>query len=587
MQAADLPRHPRLIATNDQFPTIDDRCRSDPLMARLRRIVLDTADRAHAKRPCAYLIPDGRRLLHESRRALDTVLHTAMAWKLTGDRRHVDRCVVELDAACGLPDWHPPHFLDTAEMATAVAIGLDWLHDELDPDQRARYRQALLDKAIRPARESVEQNAPWTRVRNNWSQVCATGIGMAIVASAVEPKDLDDPLLAECRRIIEASTRFYEPDGCYPEGPSYWDYGTSYQVLGLILLHTLHGEAPLPDALLRGPSFMAHARGPSGTLFNFADAPPRRDRVVAARGWLAARCDDPAIVADLRDQLESLAPALEIEGTNDRFFPLHLLWLPGPPNAAAVLPLAAAFRGEQPMAAFRTSWRDPDALFLAVKGGTPGASHGHMDVGSFVVEWGGRRWIHDLGSDDYNLPGYFSRERWTYFRVNSRSHNVPMIDGALQNPACVPCPLVAEVDAQPFRAHVDLSSAYQLRDQTLATTVTRDIAFDASRRTIHVRDLFTDAAGSVRWQVLVDVKPVIDGHRAVLRDGARAIELTILAETSDHASIAWQVEAATPPTPRERSNDGFHLLSFTLPSAERVVADVAIHPRDSEAEPSR
>ena len=31
----------------------------------------------------------------------------------------------ELDAACALKDWNPSHFLDTAEMSTAVAIVAD------------------------------------------------------------------------------------------------------------------------------------------------------------------------------------------------------------------------------------------------------------------------------------------------------------------------------------------------------------------------------------------------------------------------------------------------------------------------------
>jgi hypothetical protein len=35
------------------------------------------------------------------------------------------RTIAELEAACALKDWNPSHFLDTAEMASAVATGYD------------------------------------------------------------------------------------------------------------------------------------------------------------------------------------------------------------------------------------------------------------------------------------------------------------------------------------------------------------------------------------------------------------------------------------------------------------------------------
>ena len=33
----------------------------------------------------------------------------------------------------------------------------------------------------------------------------------------------------------------------------------------------------------------------------------------------------------------------------------------------------------------RSAWDDPNAVFVATKGGTPNYSHGHMDVGSFAA----------------------------------------------------------------------------------------------------------------------------------------------------------------------------------------------------------
>lgn len=579
--AAELPPHPRLIATADELASIPTRAGTDPLLSTLRDATIATSEEMQTQRTCEYRIPDGRRLLMESRRALDTILHTSLAWRLTGDRRHFERCVKELDAACGLADWHPPHFLDTAEMATAVAIGLDWLHDDLDAAQRARYRDALVAKAIVPARQEFERKAPWTRVNNNWSQVCGTGIALACLAAAGDAADLESSPWRECLRVVAGAGRFYEPDGCYPEGPGYWNYGTNYHVVTLATLESLGHPEPLPKPLLLSAAFMAHARGPTGTMFNFADAHPVTDACTAARSWLAARSKDPALVADLRRQMASLANRLAAGGSHDRFFPLHLLWLPPEPEREQSLPLAAAFQGDQPVAMFRTSWNDPNALFVAVKGGTPKASHAHMDVGSFIVEALGRRWIHDLGSDDYNLPGYFRDERFSYFRVNSRSHNVLSVDGALQNATSQSCGLVAATSRPPFEARLDLSPAYAARDGRLAESVTRVVGLDSDSRTIHIRDTITAPVGPVRWQAAIDVEPILEGNRAILADGDRGIELVIntLPAPMETRVATWKSEPARPASPREATNDGFHLLSCTVSQAPQISLEVTIRPR--------
>ena len=47
------------------------------------------------------------------------------------------------------------------------------------------------------------------------------------------------------------------------------------------------------------------------------------------------------------------------------------------------------------------------------------------------MDAGGVRWAKDLGSDDYNLDGYWTMgvggKRWTYYRLGSLSHNVPVL----------------------------------------------------------------------------------------------------------------------------------------------------------------
>ncbi|MFM9023812.1 MAG: heparinase II/III family protein [Planctomycetaceae bacterium] len=590
--AADLPPHPRLLLTPAALEKVRDRVAADPLVALVRDAAIMSADEALTGRTCEYRIPDGKRLLGESRAAIHVVLHTALAWRLTGDRRYLDRCVKELDAACALPDWNPKHFLDTAEMATAVAFGLDWLHADLDPAARERYRAALVAQAIRPAEEVFATGGWWANVRNNWSQVCGAGIAVACAAVAKDRAALDASPFARCLVLLRGCEAFYAGGG-YPEGPGYWNYGTSYHVLGLAVAADLGETVRVPPPLAASAGFMPHVLGPSGLLFNYADSPPHRDPFIAARGWLlrnipasaepsGADATD-ALAADLRRGLAALEPDLRRTGANDRFFPLHLLWLPEQPQHDPGLSWVASYGGQQPVVTMRSGTDDATAVFVAAKGGTPRASHGHMDVGSFVYDALGRRWIHDLGGDDYNLPGYFGGKRFGYFRLSSRSHNVLCIDGRLQAPTCDPCPIGDVVTtADSATATIDLGAAYRLASGPLAERVTRRVTLDRELRRVRLRDTIDSPVGDVRWQAVIDAEPLLDGTRVVLEKEGKAISLEVATTSEPLAAtpIAWSVEDARPPTPAENQNAGFRILSCTVPRAPLVEIEVTITPRN-------
>ena len=78
-----------------------------------------------------YELEDGVRLLYVSRRALSAVENMGFAYQMTGEQKYADGVIDVLMKVCGdaFPDWHPYHFLDTAEMAAAVAIGYDWCYN--------------------------------------------------------------------------------------------------------------------------------------------------------------------------------------------------------------------------------------------------------------------------------------------------------------------------------------------------------------------------------------------------------------------------------------------------------------------------
>jgi len=423
---------------------------------------------------------------------------------------------------------------------------------------------------LRPAKAVYDKHDWWSRPGNNWSQVCGSGIALA--AAAIEEREpaLGRDLWDRGVKLVAGCHKFYEPDGCYPEGPGYWHYGTNYHVLLLAAAASLDKEAPVPDVLQRSGDFIIQLTGSSGLPFNFADAHAGRSEFTAAQAWIAGHFHDAGQAARLRARLAA-GPGGGKPFSEDRFAPLELLWLPPEPRQGAPqLPVAALFGGEQAVAALRTAWSD-DAVSLAVKGGTPAVNHGHMDVGSFVYDAHRTRWIHDLGSDDYNLPGYFGGQRWNYFRLNSLSHNTLVIGGKLQDRKAAPCPVTSHRrDGSWSTVVFDLGPAY--RGQ--ADEVTRTVKFDHASGVAVVSDGITKPTGEVRWAVVTDAETAVAGRDVVLRKKGETVTLRRM----DQGGGGWEVTDAKPPTAREKPNPGFRMVWFTVPAAAKIAIEVALRP---------
>ena len=342
-------------------------------------------------------------------------------------------------AAAAFTDWNPSHFLDVAEMTAALAIGVDWLHDGLDEPTRATIRRAIVEKGLRPSLT----NDHWAKGDNNWNQVCNAGMTLGALVVADEARDLAASIVTRAIEGVPFAMKGYAPDGAYPEGASYWEYGTSYNVLLIAALQKALGS---DFGLLAQPGFdrtaeyRLHVEGPAGWWFNYVDSGlGGRWRLSPAMQFLAAWRNDPSLLHGERAMMQRLVdqPDVASAGDTDRLLPLVLVWhVPGKPLAT---PASRSYigGGMTPVALFRSSW-DAQATFAGIKGGQASSPHGHMDVGTFVVDMLGERFVEDLGMQDYNSlesiglqiwDRQATSDRWKVFRMNARSHNVLVVDG--------------------------------------------------------------------------------------------------------------------------------------------------------------
>jgi hypothetical protein len=305
----------------------------------------------------------------------------------------------------------------------------------------------------------------------------------------------------------------FDPDGGWDEGPGYWNYATSYNVFILAALETALGTdfdlADWPGFSETG-MFPIYITGPLMRTFNYADG-----GAGALRGpqmfWLSKRFDK-SIYAWYERQVASPHP-------------LDLLWFDprGTAPQAEGLPLDKCFRNID-VVTFRSSWDDPKGLFVGFKGGDNRANHSHLDLGTFVLDALGHRWAVDLGADNYNLPGYFGKQRWSYYRLSTEGHNTITLNGENQS-ASAQAPIINFESSQAkASATADLKAAYP----KYASKFLRTVALINRSEILIVDEIEAVQPVEVTWQLHTPAEMEISGRTAWLTQNGDKLRMEVL-----------------------------------------------------------
>lgn len=553
------PVHPRLLLDDARLTELKRLASGDPLLQKLMNRCVEAAREMLDAPPVRYHIPDGKRLLGQSRLCIQRVVTMAMAWRLTGDPKFIEGAWRNLRAAASFPDWNPRHFLDTAEMTAAFAIGYDWLHPALTEQQKKVIRDAIIRLGLEPSIPVYEENRWWAATDTNWNQVCNGGMVLGALAIADENPRLAERILGYALNSIPRALRVYHRSGAYPEGPGYWQYGTQYTALTIAALRSALGHdfgLAKTDGLDRTGRFRMHMIGPTGLYFNYADCSERAG-VASCVFWLSRTYDDPSLAAWHRRRLADLlsTPTRRL----DRYFALEIAWYDerGNDDDIARVPPFALFKSRQDVAAARGSWFDRNTFYVGFKAGDNRTNHGHLDIGSFVLDALGVRWVRDLGGDNYNLPGYFGRQRWRYYRLTNHSHNTLVIGSAIQNPDAHCYITEFNATTRGLYALIDMTDAY--RGQ--AKRVTREFRV-LEGRALQIVDEVESPIDTVRWGVVTSAQVKLAGGRAILEQAGKRLYATIL----EPDSARFQVLPTTPPTRAENQNEGTRMLAIFVPA---------------------
>jgi oligo-alginate lyase len=490
-------------------------------------------------------------------------------YRSTGQAPYAALATREMEAAAAFSDWNPSHFLDTAEATAAMAIGLDWLGDALTPRQRETFATAIVQLGLRLALNTQEKYNFWQTAEHNWNQVCWGGMVLGALAVRHTHAQIASQILQLAQEQYLHGTKPYAPDGLYPEGPSYWGYGTSYTVLMLAALRTALGDAASDWKIEQQPGFLASAeayvqiKGPSGLSFNFSDG-PERILFEPMLFWFAKALGQTDL---LQFELAQLAqPASRTRALQSRFAPLIALWWPALQRREHnTLALNWQARGKNPVVVVRDSWTDASSTFVAIKGGSASLNHAHMDVGSFVLEMRGVRWVIDLGLQAYESleskgVDLWSKkqysQRWQVFRLNNFAHSTLTINDQLHQVAGTGTFTQVNLDAHKRFVQLEMGSVFQGQ----ASAVSRSLRLQDGAVIIRDELAGLKAGAVVRWQLPTRANLMLDGAQAKLQQSGQQLmaRLKLLDSTEQ---VAWKSISVEQPMPDfNATNPGVRLL---------------------------
>lgn len=561
----------RLLASNERFAAVVAAAATSPDIQSRIAAVVKAAD-ALLPQPVLGFVPDVRgTILGDASKLVGRAFTLAAAYRLTGNAAYAERLWKEVEVAAALTDWHPAHFLDTAELTNALAISYDWARGYWTADRRAQLVTAIVEKGLKPGLTAYQSNQWFFRdTSNNWALVTNGGMTMGALAVAGDQPALAAQILARAVPSARAVLRHFTADnGGWYEGPGYYHYTLRYATWMMASLETALGSdfgLGLVPGFDRAGLTALLQTGPTGASFNYADAGAGRYTMGAAGSWMARRFNRPEYAWYARTSTASSDP-------------LGLLWLDprGAAPTADTLAGDAFFRGPAAtpyapadVVTLRGGW-DPAATYVATKAGKVGDSHGNMDAGTFVLDAAGQRWFHDLGGDSYALPGYFSNpQRWTYYRMRAEGQNTlvinPGADGGQRLSATPPVTLFRS-GADGGRTVMDLTSAY-----AGVTSVQRGIAMVNGRRDVVVQDEIRAATPATVWWfahvklTAAQVQIAADGRSAILTQNGQRLWAGIVAGPAD-ATFSLQAAAPLPTSPNpagQNANAGIMKLAVRM-----------------------
>ncbi|KAF8222134.1 hypothetical protein L208DRAFT_1324262 [Tricholoma matsutake] len=588
------PDRPRLIAPAYKWQALPELIKNDPYLQGWNDTIFGNATNYYSQPPVPYAMDGSSGILDVARQTKMRIKAFAYVYRMTNDTKWVDRAWAEIQNVAGngttswgpnVDRWNSAHFLDTAELSAAYAIAYDWLYAILTPSQKSQILTTLIQYGLQPGLAALNDvNIGWwskNGTDGNWNCVCNGGLTLASLAIlGDDTSGIPQQILSKTVDNAKQNCAFGpSDDGTWAETANYWYFGTTGHAEMTSSLITAtgsdYGLLNTNSNFFKTGFYHMYVAG-STSLFNYGDHGPNKFSTTAnAMMFYAEQYNKPSYLLFQREQYDAAEP-------------WSMFWYDPRVSGAFWngLPLDMFF--DNPLdqwASMRSSWTDSNALYLAVKAGMDinHQTHNDLDVGDFVLDALGTRWAGELGSGDYNSPGYFisdaqNSDRWKYYRKMTEGQNTLLINQTNQIVTGT-CSIThqssgtTQGSSTVFTVSKD-STAYWVVDMTAmysgASSVKRGVRLLNARRQVLIQDEI-NSQNPVQWRMHTNASVTVSGPSATLKLDGQTMQVSMVSPPSGaQFSTSEAVRFSTDPTPPipDQLNPGVTVLIISLPAGQ-------------------
>ncbi|MES2507099.1 MAG: hypothetical protein V4599_10360 [Verrucomicrobiota bacterium] len=505
-----------------------------------------------------------------------------------GDPRWKERGVRELIAITDpatFQNWYVDEPPVTADFLIAASLGYDYFRDGLNEKQATDARTYMIEKGIgalvaflkgEPVPESARGKAAGSDAAPK-PKAAPKGAGKgeseeepdsehmaaasALILAAFCLND-EDPSAAKqamdaAGKVFGKGMMRFAPAGIWPEGMESGEHVLDYAILVLQTLKANTGS-DLGFSLLEGIPQAGLARvhlvGPTNQLFNYGDA----QGAALTRPWVSTWLAGAHGNMGTKALTAGAAP-----GADTAFLNLagHLMYYnPHAAGDGAPDSMDYSFQGGS-VAAMRSGW-DKDAFYVAVKGGDNSIPTAQLDLGSFVLEAGGKRWGIELGGESDRAPGFKPAadrtKRYELYVENTLGQNTISLGGNQELDAKASVIVSHSTPALGITA-VDLSKGYSksAKDVFRGAMMVRG----AKPYVVLQDDLLVKNTTPVTWSMHTRAEVVVEGAKATLTDKEKTLYAVIL---SPAGATFTAEEAPEPKSEQMKKLTGIKVLKVNL-----------------------
>lgn len=568
--------HPRILTNSENICRVKENIKNNSYLKTQYDMLTDNANELLYTPVTPYNIEDGIRLLSAARRIENIVLTLGVAYSLTKNEAYADRLLSELSNAASYKDWNPYHFLDTATIMSAFAIGYDLAYDYISNDENRKnvVVSAIQNKGFEPLLDDYldrprNRTYLWTKSdkADNWNVVCN---GSAIISALAFSKELpsySEIIFDNAFESLNKATKEFAPDGAWFEGVMYWQYTIQFYTEILASLNNSLGtDYGLSDIKgFKKTGYFPYSMTGSAGLFSYADS--NDEKINPIENFYLSSITKNKSLANIQYSY--------MLQNNFNLGPKGVLWFNADSDELANCNVEEYFKGAE-VCSLRN-----DKVYVGFLGGETGLAHGHLDKGSFIIDMDGERFAMDLGADSYDIA---QSQAFELYRMRAEGHNTLVINPSNGSDQIVNSKsniIRYEKDSDKTISVMDLTNAYK----NDVRSAVRGIKLLKDKSVINIQDeISLLKSGEVWWFMHTNASISIsnNGKTAVLSKNGKKMKLVLLSDEGTFEEMNASPLPTSPQNQYQQTNQGIKKLAIHYQNVKDITISVAISPENTD-----